>query len=403
MALGETWGALRHRWAFASAATFLYWFAAHELRPLVTLRLDDLGASDAFIGATVAAYPFFSLFLAIPGGRLVDRLGVVRVLVVSLAGMAVVGVAYALATSPLQILLIQIANGVVELGVWLALQALVTHSGSGRFLRAQLALFSLAWGVGIAVGPIVGAAVFDLAGFQVLGWIYAGCALAALVCGVAVPYRGREEAEAGAPGSGPLLGGVRVILARPAVLAVLASTFVALYIQSLRLSFYPLFLEREGIPVSQIGVLLSVMGVSSLAIRFPLPALLERFGPERVLLWSMWLAVAAVALTPWLDFVWALGLAAIAIGIGYGVNPPVTVELIAKDTEPAERGLAMGIRVTSNRLAQIVQPLVFGAFASALGMAAAFPASGVLLGALVAWVARESRRASRSPGEAVSS
>jgi hypothetical protein len=34
--------ALHNRWAFVSLATLLYWFAAHTLRPLVALRLDEL-------------------------------------------------------------------------------------------------------------------------------------------------------------------------------------------------------------------------------------------------------------------------------------------------------------------------------------------------------------------------
>ena len=112
--------AVRSRWAFASLAVLLYWLAAHSLRPLVTIRLDELGATDAQIALTVAAYSVFSLLLAIPGGRLVDRVGVMRVLVVSLTAMVLVGVGYALATTPEQIIALQAVNGVVELGVWLA-------------------------------------------------------------------------------------------------------------------------------------------------------------------------------------------------------------------------------------------------------------------------------------------
>ena len=116
----------RSRWAIASLAVLLYWLAAHSLRPLVTIRLDELGATDAQIALTVAAYSVFSLLLAIPGGRLVDRVGVMRVLVVSLTAMVLVGVGYALATTPEQIIALQAVNGVVELGVWLALQSLAT-------------------------------------------------------------------------------------------------------------------------------------------------------------------------------------------------------------------------------------------------------------------------------------
>ncbi|MGH2819840.1 MAG: MFS transporter [Actinomycetota bacterium] len=387
------WRALHYRWAFVSLATLLYWFAAHTLRPLVTLRLDDLGAGDAQIVVTVAAYPFFSLFFAIPGGRLVDRIGVDKVLTVSLLGMILVGIGYVVADSPLEILLVQVPNGVVEVGVWLALQALVSHAGSGAFLTRQLALFSLAWGLAQAVGPAVGGAVYESFGFEPLGLIYVGAALGSLVSCRLIRYRGSErEAEADAPDERNALERIRHIVDRPAVKGVLLSSFVGLYLQSLKQSFYPLVLERMGISVAQIGVLLSIMGATSLLIRLPLPSLLSRHGSGRVLVWGMWVSVVGIALTPWLGSVWLLGAAALVVGAGYGVNPPITVELMARHTQPEERGLAMGIRVSSNRLAQVVQPVVFGGLASITGMAMAFPASGLLLGAVTFMASREERQ-----------
>jgi MFS family permease len=385
------WRALHHRWAFASLATLLYWFAAHTLRPLVALRLDELGASDALIALTVAAYPFFSLFLAIPGGRLVDRIGVVKVLVGSLIAMIFIGIGYVVADSPVEILVVQVPNGIVELGVWLALQALVTHAGSGAFLTRQLALFSLAWGVGLAVGPAVGGAVYEAFGFELLGVIYAASALGSLLSCLLVSYRGsRDEQLVEQQRDKKTLEGMRQIMQHPSVKGVILSSFVALYVQSLRQSFYPLLLERNGIPVAQIGVLLSIMGITSLLIRVPLPSLLGRQGAGRVLVWGMWISVVGIAITPWLGSVWLLGLVAIMIGAGYGVNPPITVELMARNTQPEERGLAMGMRVASNRLAQVLQPVVFGALASATSMALAFPATGVLLGAVTFMASRES-------------
>ena len=137
--------ALRSRWALVAFATTLYWLAAHALRPLVALRLSELGASDAYIGLVVASYSFLSLFLAIPGGRLIDRVGTARVLVGAFLGMAGVGVGYALATTPQQLLVIMTINGVTETGAWLALQALITYAGSGAFRSKQLAIFSFGW------------------------------------------------------------------------------------------------------------------------------------------------------------------------------------------------------------------------------------------------------------------
>lgn len=271
---GSPLAALRSRWALVSLATLLYWLAAHSLRPLVTLRLDELGTSDGVIGLTVGAYPFLPLFLAVPAGRLIDRVGVLRVLAVSLVGMAVVGAGYALAGTAMQIGVLQVANGVAELFVWLALQAVITYAGGAESRARHLSLFSLAWGIGLAIGPVVGTAVYARVGFAPLGWFYAGTSLVALV-GLPAPVTrdADPDLDKGVRGS---LTDARAIAVRPAVLGVLLASFVALYVTSVRTSFYPLFLERSGLPVAQVGVLLAITGIASLAVRVPLPWLLAR-------------------------------------------------------------------------------------------------------------------------------
>ena len=384
------WTGLRSRWALVSLATFLYWLAAHSLRPLITLRLDDLGASGVEIGWIVAAYPLFSLFLALPGGRAIDRLGLRRVLFGSLVGMALAGLGYALARTPLQILAVQVVNGIVELGVWLALQALASHAGGGGFLTRQLSMFSLAWGAGIAVGPVVGAAIYARFGFPPLGVGYAAGAVLALGCVALVPYRD-PAVDPDRPRGGAVRE-LRALARRPAVKAVVLSSFVALYVISIKNSFYTLFLEESGVPLARIGLLLSVAGLASLSIRVPLPRLLHRWGAARVLVFGMWLAVAAVTVTPWLQSFPALLVGAALMGAGYGSNPPVTVELLARGSAAGERGMAMALRVSANRSAQIVQPLVFGGMIAAAGLAAAFPLSGLLLAGMTGWTSREIAR-----------
>jgi predicted MFS family arabinose efflux permease len=145
-----------------------------------------------------------------------------------------------------------------------------------------------------------------------------------------------------------------------------------------------LLLERRGVSVGQIGLLLSTIGVASLIIRLPLPGLLRRVGAERLLVASMWSAIIAITITPWLRGMWLYLPAAAVVGVGVGINPPVTVELMALHTSASERGLAMGLRVSSNRLAQMVQPVLFGGLASAAGLPAAFLAGGAFMSAVAA-------------------
>lgn len=360
------------RWALVSLVALLYWTASHSLRPFVIVRLDDLGASAQEVGLVAASYAFFSLFLAIPGGRAIDRLGSTRVLNVSLVAMAALGVAYAFAGTVLELFVLQMVNGVVELGVWLAVQTLVTGAGQGDGLAKQLSMFSFAWGLGIAVGPTLGGLVYDQLGFATLGFTYAGLAAAMLLAIWFAP-----APPAGLRTRGGRLGRDAWRTARkPAIRSVLLSSFIVMYVISIKGTFYPLALQDRGISVPLIGVLLSIMGVASLGIRPFLPALSRRLGPGAVLVIGTVVGVVGISLTPWLFHPALLVAAAAVTGAGYGSNPPVAMQLLSQYSDTSNRGLVMGLRAASSRLAQVVQPLAFSSVVATAGTAAAFPLSG---------------------------
>lgn len=376
--------ALRSRWALLALGSLCYWTATQSLRPIVALRLAELGSSEALIGVVLGLQSLVTFLLALPGGRMVDRAGLRRALAAGLVAMAAAGLAFTTARGTWQLAVVFVAAGVAELAAWLAMQALASHAGTGQQLRRQLALFSFAWGAGLAIGPALGTSLYAAAGWEAVGALYAAAAVVGVLAGAALPAPERTATDEPATS---MAAAVRTMWGLPPVRAVLLSSFVALFVFGIRNSFYPLLLQRQGLPIGSIGLLMSVIGVASLLVRIPLPVLVRRVGPERMLVASMWLAITAMTLTPWLGSMWALAPAAVAIGLGLGVNAPVTVELMAVHTSARERGLAMGLRVSSNRLSQLVQPVLFGTVAAVAGMPAAFAAGGLLMGG-VALVAR---------------
>lgn len=383
-----TWRSIvASRWALLSLAALLYWIASHSLRPFVVLRLDALGASAQEVGLVAAAYAFLALFVAIPGGRAIDRLGSTRVLFGSLIAMVGLGVAYAFADTIPQLFGLQVVNGVVELGVWLSVQTLVSHAGTGDKLAKQLSLFSFAWGLGIAIGPAVGGLVYDRIGFAGLSITYSALATAILI---AMWYAPAKPAGLRTRGSGLRRDAWQTGM-QPAIRGVLLSSFVAMYVISIKNTFYPLSLEDRGLAVSAIGVLLSIMGVASLGIRLALPALLRRFGPGSVLVFGSVVGVVGISLTPWLLHPALLVVAAAITGAGYGSNPPVAMQLLGEHSAESHRGLVMGLRAASSRLAQVLQPIVFGSLAAAVGTTLAFPISGGALAVMALWRRRDLR------------
>ncbi len=389
------WRALRSRWALLSVVTLLYWIANQGLRPFLPIRLEELGASDLVIGLAVAAYAVVGLLLAIPSGRLLDRLPQRRLLVAATAGLAVTTVLLPLLESVPALTLGMLVNGLFAMWVWLLLQSMVSSAGDGQGRRNQLALFSLLWGIGLAAGPSIGAVLYDFFDFTGLCLALGAITIAATAVALTAPSVTPPGATPGDDDTAD--AGIRAALARamenPILVSVLISSFINLFVLSMRISFYPVYLERAGVAITQIGLLLSIIGISSLAVRAVLPAAERRFGSVRVLVASTWLAILGAASLPLSTHMAVLATGALLIGVGLGANPPITVSLIAEHSDARDRGLAVGLRMVANRSGQVAQPVFFGGLAALFGLGVAFPVSGALLAGLTIWMSMRLRRA----------
>ena len=389
-------GGLNSRWAFVSLVTLIYWLGPQSIRLFYPLELQELGASDFTIGVGVGVGSIAGLLLAVPSGYFLDSINSQRFLIFTTCGLAVTTGCFALVQSVITMIGLMFLQGMFQMWVWLALQSMITRVGSGPRSLRQLSMFSLAWGIGLAAGPSVAAWVYGTWGFDVLSLTCGLFVLAGTVSALFLPHALRQvrSADVGQevagdeaqPGVG-IVAALRRSFHDPVVIAVMVSSFVNLFVQSLRLSFYPVFLERGDVSVNMIGLLLSAIGASSLVIRVFLPTVVRRYGQVKPLLVSTWIAIVGVSMTPLSYNLVFLFVGALMIGAGLGANPPITVNLLA-ESGGRDNGIAVALRMVANRTAQVVQPLLFGGLAALAGLAMAFPVSGVLLGGAAVWMAR---------------
>src|SRR5690606_2832284 len=96
---------------------------------------------------------------------------------------------------------------------------------------------------------------------------------------------------------------------------------------------------------------------------------------------SMGSAALALAMLPLLESTVTLGLAMVVIGLGLGIGQPMTTAWVANRSQRAERATALGVRLTGNRSALVLMPLVVGAVAGATGVNVIFWFVAGLLGA----------------------
>jgi MFS family permease len=185
-ALPALLGALRRRdvlsgfWLFTLPAVF-----AGVLEVLVPLRLDDLGASGAAVGAIFLVAAGFEAFVSPVAGRLSDRHGRLAPIRVGLAGAVVMAVVLPIPGTVLLAAAALVA-AVMALGsFWAPGMALLSDSSERAGLDQALAfsIANLAWALGHMRGGGAGGALAD-ATSDALVYALLGAACAITLAGV---------------------------------------------------------------------------------------------------------------------------------------------------------------------------------------------------------------------------
>jgi len=183
---------------------------------------------------------------------------------------------------------------------------------------------------------------------------------------------------------------------QPDIVGAMAISLIVLIVMQLRSSFYPIFMESAmGLSTSRIGVLLSTAALFGMVIQPFLDRIIARWGRRLVLGFALTCAGLGIGLVPLVPGFWGLMILAATAGMGTGLSQPITMVMVADSTSDEERGLAMGLRLTANRVALFVGPLLSGVLVRLVGMPATFMFGGAILLGTTALAALTSRRQRR--------
>lgn len=177
------------------------------------------------------------------------------------------------------------------------------------------------------------------------------------------PAVGRAATVDGAP------DGVRDLLRRPGLVRTLAVSCAVIAAVDITLVYLPALGAERGIPSGVVGVLLAVRAAASMTSRLFLGRLAAWLGRRRLLSGSVAPAAVGLAAAAVPMPVWLLGFVVLVVGLGLGVGQPLTMSWLAEATPPGLRGRAMSLRLTGNRLGQVVVPSAAGLLAAGTGAA----------------------------------
>ncbi len=385
------------------SVTALSFLSLSMTRPLVPLFASELGAGPVLVGLVVATFAAFPFFAAVPAGALTDRLGARTMIVWGSFGCAIFSLVPGWWPTLGALLLSQAVIGTTQLGVIVGAQTLAGSAAAGEARERSLGWFTTANSCGQLAGPLVGGWIADHTSFAT-SFIVAGLiGLATPLAALALPsVRGRARMARSGFASLPE---VRRLLRHEGVKAGILSSFAVLFTVGVRQAFFPLYVQGLGYSATVVGGLLSVHAFASVMVRpFMSTIITVCRGRFRVLAGSLSLLATGVLIIPVAHSLPALALTSVFVGIGIGLCQPLSMLTVADSVSGEIRGLAMGVRLTGNRLAQLVNPIFFGAVTAVWGLTAAFVLAGLLLFGSTAYLFRwksHFHRSSEPPGDLV--
>jgi MFS family permease len=358
----------RQRWLVPFYAnTLVVQAVTFVLRPAAVYRAIELDVPAQWLGALAASFAIVPLILAIPSGHAADRFGERQVLLTGavLTFVATIGFV-TLGDSVEGLLMASVALGVAHLCSVVAQQAMVAnHTPSHRYDTA-FGHYTFAASAGQALGPgfIVlfggGSAIPDTGTIFASSLVMSGAlVLTALFLPVATsPSRS---------GTAMSTGSARDLLRRPGTVRALTVSCIVLAAVDISLVYLPLLGSERDIPAGVIGALLAVRAVASMTSRFFLGRLAKRLGRGRLLTGSIAVSAIGIALIPVPMPIGLLLLVVAATGLGLGAGQPLTMSWLAEATPAGLRGRAMSLRLTGNRLGQVIVPSLAGLMAVGAG------------------------------------
>ncbi|MDH2416104.1 MFS transporter [Nocardioides sp. CER19] len=364
------------------------------VRPSATYRALELGVGAQWLGLMSASFAIVPLLVAVQLGRTVDRIGERRVMVTGAVLATAAGAVLVFLGDYVWGLLVGfILLGTGHLGSVVAQQALVANRTDASRYDSVFGRYTFAASLGQAIGPgliiVSGRSQAIPHTHTIFVWATL-LSLTLIATAAAVPSQERPMGAAERRE-----GSVASLLRRRELVLALTVSCVVQAAVDITVVYLPALGSERSVAAGTVGALLTVRAVASMGSRLFLGRLVDLLGRARLLTTSVSVAAVTMAALAFVSSTPTLFLLVLGMGFGLGCGQPLTMSWLAESSPPGLRGRAMSLRLTGNRLGQVVLPSAAGVLAIGSGAGAVLCATGVSLAAVAVL-----SRSIGSPGQA---
>ena len=309
------------------------------------------------------------MLLAVPMGRVIDRIGMRKPLMVGCL-LATAGVLLAASIPGLTVLYpAAVLIGTGFMAIFIGTQHAVGVVSAPEQRTASYSRLSLGFSISSCTGPLIAGFMIDHASYS---YAYLSCgmftlAALALTVGGAVSHVTVQPVTHHQRKGSPLQLLRDRELSRVYIIGILLAaawdmfTFVT-----------PVHGSQLGFSASTIGMILASFAAATFVVRLAMPGIVQRYREWQILTVALSVAALCYVAFPFMDTPVSLAATAAVLGLALGTGQPNVLALL-HTIAPAGRGAeAIGIRATIGNASSIMMPIAFGAAGAALGMFVVF-------------------------------
>jgi predicted MFS family arabinose efflux permease len=346
----------------------------------LTISLDALalGASALTVGVLMSLFAALPMLLAVPAGRLLDRVGVRVPLIVATACLVLSVLLPAALPGMAMLYVASAAVGTSFMLFHIGVQHAIGEMSRPENRRDNFGWLALGFSISNFAGPTIAGTSIDHFGHRATFCLLALSAFAALALLVwwreGFPHREGVASESARPSTLELLRNaeLRRVFIVSGMLAAAWDLFVFVT---------PIYGTSIGLSATTIGLILGAFAAATILIRLALPWLSRQVREWPMITATFAIAAVGFAIFPMMREVGLLAATSFLLGLGLGATQPSIMALIYASAPAGRAGEAVGVRSVVLNISSTFLPLAFGGIGAALGM---LPVFWTMAGALAA-------------------
>ena len=346
--------------------------------PLIPVYAVELGAGGVLVGLIIASFNVSRALLNPFVGRLSDKLGRKKFIVIGLFVYGVIGIFYVLPTHAETLVFIRFFHGMASVLVVPIAMALAADIAPPQKLGLYMGTLNMAVMLGLGIGPVLGGTIRDHLGMNAA--FYAMGLLAFMTCLLVMIFIPSDNQRRGAEKS-QNISSIKEMLSHRVVLGIFLMRFLTASGQGAVYTFLPILALELAFTSSQVGV---ILGANIFLIAFlqrTFGKLADRINPKYLIITGTFASGMTVLGMPFVQGFMMILLLNMLMGMANGVSLPGGLAITGKLGRSMGMASLMSLTDAAWSLGMIVSPVISGIILDVLGLSYVFVIGSLLISA----------------------